>query len=1286
MAFPQTPLPIKVELRLGSTWTDVTPDVRGEQQIRITRGRADEAAQTDTMRCTFTLDNNTGTYTPRNPSGPYYGLLGRNTPCRVSVMAGSAYLDMPGSSTADYALTPHDPSLAITGDIDVRLDATLVNWLPPVNSGATVEMIGKMSGVGQKSWFLGSKNGRLYFEWSSDGTNTLAASSTIPPVIPGSGRLAVRVWLDVDNGAGGSTVRFYTSTSLDGTWTLLGDPVTQTGTTGIFNSTAPVRIGNATVFTYNLPLGGIHSAEIRNGEWGTIAAQPYFSQQAVGIGTFVDSAGRTWTMSGGSQITNRRTRFVGEVSAWPVRWETKQDVVVNVEASGILRRLSQGASPVRSPMYREFTNASRTGIVAYWPMEDEASATTFGSALDGSPAMRMPAAGVTAAAYTGWAASEALPVYSFGTTSVKLPSYAPTGFIFTRLFIGVPAAGVTGTDRLFSFTTSGTARTWAVTINPAGSLQLQAFDADGLVLVTSGFGTFAVNGMQRMIAVELTQNGANIDWKLWVFKIESTTLTFADATTLSGTLTGYTCGAAMEARIGQLGLLNGTGVGHMAFASSSSAYGNTHAAMIGWNGEVTSARLYRLGIEELSPCFTASISEEQMGVQGTSTLVELMREAESADEGILLESRAHYPGWRFRDHVSLYSQTPGLVLDYTGTSGLVTPLEPTDDDQNVRNDRTVTRTNGSSTRRTLDSGPLSTQAPPNGVGRYTDSVTENLYSDAQTGEHAGWLLHLGTWDETRYPVVRMVLSKAPGLIEAAAGLDVGDRMQITNPPSWLPPDTIDLMVQGYSETLDQFTWNIDFNCTPAAVWDVAWAGDATQPAAGREFQWADTDGSQLTTALSQTDTTAVVTTTAGPLWTPNVRDTPFDWRVAGEVMTVTAPGTLLNANPFFDQDVTGWSAQSSSISWSQTYVCPHPRAKGSLRIVPNGTSAQGSALATLTPVGSITPGASYTVSLWAFSVNGWSSLQPAVNWHDAGGAYLSTGSTAGFAVPASRWTYLEQTVTAPANASRASVLALHSGTPSASDVWYAWAVRITRARSSWLYDSFSRTSANSWGTSDSGLAWSNVGGGVATDYTLSGSYASHVLSTLNDTRRSGIAAVSPDFDIYCDMTASAAATGDSLYGAVCARMQDASNMYMLRAEFATSGSLFATVRKMVAGTQTQLGTYTAPVGYSPGTFVRFRFQGTGTGLRAKAWRTTDVEPGVWHIDTTDTAITAANQIGTRSVRVTGNTNAATAEIRYDNFEVTNPQTYTVTRSTNRVVKAQSAGAPVALAYPAYTAL
>ncbi|MBA4865906.1 hypothetical protein H1V43_32095 [Streptomyces sp. PSKA54] len=1286
MAFPETPLPIKVELKVGSTWTDVTSDVRAADQIRIARGRSDEGSQVDTTRCSFTLDNNSGKYSPRNPTGAYYGSIGRNTPCRISVTTGDPYLDLPGGS--DYAETPDTAVLDITGDLDVRLDASFANWLPPNGTGVngTIEMIGKFGTTGQKSWFLGARNGVLYFEWSPDGTNTLSASSTVAPVIPGAGgRLAVRATLDVNNGSGGNTVRFYTAETLDSPWTQLGDAVTQTGTTSIFNSTAGLRVGNATSFLFVPPTGHVHQAEVRSGLSGTVVANPDFTAQPVGTTSFTDGAGRTWTLNGNAAITNRRNRFVGEISAWPVRWETKHDVVVQVEASGVLRRLSQGASPVRSAIYREFTNPSRSGIVAYWPMEDGAGATSLASAFDGHPAVIISASGVTPANYTGWAASDAIPTLETGGGRARVPSYTATNATFIRFFAEVPTGGVASTQRLFSFVTTGTARTWSLYVNTAGDLDLRAHDVDGTQIMATGFDPVAINGRPVHIGVELTQDGADIDYTLIVFYVDESTLTTASQGGAVGTLAGYTAGSALEVRFGQDGGMNGTALGHIAVANSSTAYANTLKAMVAWEQEEATARIFRLGEEEDIPAFPVIGGDQEMGIQRLATLLDLVREAEAADGGILCEAR-DFLGMRYRDRLSLYNQPAAMVLDYEGDDGLVTPLEPVDDDQRVRNDITVSRTGGSSARVTLDEGTLSTQAPPDGVGRYDESVTLNLYADEQLDDVAGWRLHLGTWDATRYPLVKMMLANATHMIETAAAIDIGDRIHIENPPSWLPPDTIDLRIEGYTETLDQHTWTQEYNCSPAGAWDVAWAGDDDTASAEREFAWVDTDGSELAEDLTTTETDVDIFVTDGELWTSELADSPYDITVGGEVMTVTAPGALLNGNPFFTTATTGWTGQGSTIARSTDIVHPHPSAVASLKVTPtasgnaNALNSSGSGVA-------VAAGNTYNSGVWVYVPAGFSDVRVRVNWHDSGGAYLSTSSSTAFNIPAATWTYIEQENVAPASAATGYIVVGLVGTPAVTDIAYYWAARLTATSASALHDTFSRTVASSWGTADSGTAWNTVGGGTAADYSVGSGYAVQVLATVDVSRRTSIAAPHADFDIYCDLTTSATATGDSLYGGITARMVDANNMYTARVEFTTGNAIILSVRKLVGGVQTQLGTYTmAGVTHVAGTFVRVRFQGIGTAFKAKIWRVTDPEPDTWRITATDTAFSAAQQIGTRSIRVTGNTNAATVQIRYDNYRIVNPQRFTVTRSANGVAKSHSAGADIRLADPAYIAL
>jgi hypothetical protein len=179
-------------------------------------------------------------------------------------------------------------------------------------------------------------------------------------------------------------------------------------------------------------------------------------------------------------------------------------------------------------------------------------------------------------------------------------------------------------------------------------------------------------------------------------------------------------------------------------------------------------------------------------------------------------------------------------------------------------------------------------------------------------------------------------------------------------------------------------------------------------------------------------------------------ESPFDLRVGGEVVTVAAVGTLLNSNPFFTADLSGWTdvSQNSTISRSTDVVHSARGAVASMLIVPNGLGASGGGASTpLTAVGTVTPAASYRASLWAYSPGGWSDLRPAVDWYDAAGAFISSSLGSGTAVAAGAWTYIEQTFTAPALASRAVMRARHGGTPAVSDVWYVWAVRLVAVAS-----------------------------------------------------------------------------------------------------------------------------------------------------------------------------------------------------------------------------------------------
>src|SRR5881397_1890316 len=88
--------PVSVELLVAGQWVDLTVGgyvlVRDDNgKIGITYGiTGGEGSQTERGRATLQLKNGDGRFSPRNPTGPYYGLLNwRNAQMRVSVPDGN---------------------------------------------------------------------------------------------------------------------------------------------------------------------------------------------------------------------------------------------------------------------------------------------------------------------------------------------------------------------------------------------------------------------------------------------------------------------------------------------------------------------------------------------------------------------------------------------------------------------------------------------------------------------------------------------------------------------------------------------------------------------------------------------------------------------------------------------------------------------------------------------------------------------------------------------------------------------------------------------------------------------------------------------------------------------------------------------------------------------------------------------------------------------------------------------------------------------------------------------
>lgn len=574
-------------------------------------------------------------------------------------------------------------------------------------------------------------------------------------------------------------------------------------------------------------------------------------------------------------------RAVGEVPAWVPKWDTTgTDVWVTVAAAGILRRLQQGDTPLRSTWDQALT-ALTPAPVAYWPCEDASGATSVASAV-GGPAMTIIGATPTFANNTDFAASD--PVLTLSDTAGGglqgvVPTYPSTGVVQHRWLMSIPAAGILDATAICDLRTGGTVGRWRVEYGTGGTLRLRGFAAAGgaEVLTSSAF-AMAANGAPMLVSLELSQSGADVAWALRTLPVGATVATSGTGTFASNTVT-----AAVRVNYG----IGGYGLGHVSVHDTIADITTLADQLSAYAGEAAGRRIERL-------CSDAGISfvaagdlddTAAMGAQATGKLMDLLREAETTDLGVLYEPRDRL-GLAYLPRSARYNRDVSVTLDYS--AGQLSALDPVDDDQNTRNQVTVTRAasgsaTGSSATASLDTGALSTLDPPDGVGPYPTQVTVNTETDDVLADQAGWRLHLGTVDEPRFPQVgvnlaRVAITADASLVAALTALDVGGRVAVTSPPSQASTADISQEAAGFVETLNAFERSVTVNCVPESPWQVAVYDDD-----GSRYS---SDGTTLAAEAAAGVTSLSVATASGPLWVDV--DGPFDWLISGEQVTVTA--------------------------------------------------------------------------------------------------------------------------------------------------------------------------------------------------------------------------------------------------------------------------------------------------------------------------------------------------------------------------------------------------------------
>jgi hypothetical protein len=574
-----------------------------------------------------------------------------------------------------------------------------------------------------------------------------------------------------------------------------------------------------------------------------------------------------------------KVRANGFIDGWHPIWPSGNQsyAEVAVEASGIIRRLNQGAV-LRSSLYRSLAGVYswQTPAVAYWPCEDESNALGAASGIGGKP---MAAFGsVSFAADAIFAGSGPLPKLALGASLVgTVPPYAATN-TWKAVWVFRISTAISVASQIGEVRSLGTIVRWEILWEPGppqftrikgyNSAGTELF-ADGGTTLTHADGSSIAVGEQMAVELEVSEiAGPNVSWSYIVAAANG------GGTGKSGSTAG-SVGNVRAVQFTSNNSLDQATCGHFAVSTSLLLFSDFEAAG-GHAGESTAHRIDRLcaeeGIDESTLFSITTSADTLMGAQSRTRFIDLIREVEDAEQGLALETVAsslHSPMLNFVDRGSRENRTVDMTLDCAERQVRV-DFEPNEDDQHIHNDVTASRMGGASAR-----------APSITADVYSEEQTLNLQYDADLPYYASWLQHIGTADEMRISSLSWDLAAHPELIAAWITCDVGSWLSVTNLPSQYPPGPLGLVLEGWTETLDAVTWRIaNANTSPSRLWEV-WQLEDTR--LGR----LESDGTTLAAGVTSTATSLSLATPSGPLWTTASGDRPFDIEVAGERMTVT---------------------------------------------------------------------------------------------------------------------------------------------------------------------------------------------------------------------------------------------------------------------------------------------------------------------------------------------------------------------------------------------------------------
>lgn len=590
-------------------------------------------------------------------------------------------------------------------------------------------------------------------------------------------------------------------------------------------------------------------------------------------------------------------RATVEASSWKPQVSADQkDAWTPIEGGGIMRRLEQGADPLRSPAYRAMVAPANTStLLDYWPVEEEAGATSISSPVGSGPPIVNGE--VTYGGSTSQSSERLLGLGTGGQVTFSFRSYVSTEHKLINLW-RIPADELPDQSTMLRVECAGgTIDRFELEYSTGFGLRIHFYSGETIVetLGPVNWSGFIAGGVEWLSSIELRQNGANIEVTHLIVEVPT-----SQGGVPTDTVVGHTIGRLVRATYG-VDDISGSAIGQVALGNDTGAFPNyisptnNSLGIGGYAGERAGRRAMRLGDEEGVTVTIIGDPDDtpRMGPQPTITFMENIRECVRTCDGLLFEPIDALE-LAIRTGRDLYNTDPVVTIPFNN-GGVSHPLVSDTGDRNTRNDVTVKRRNGGQARAVKLTGPLNVSAPaddPEGVGRTTGSVDVNTDVDSVLEDHAGWHLHRGTVEQPRFPAVTIDTDNQNGqaLITALEALEIGDRFKLTGVPD-TPDDPVQVLL-GYREVLGTHRRMVTLNGIPATPWEIGIVGEDAGTTDLR-LQRVDTELSTLDGGVSNSATALVIDsggvtwTTDADDWNPALSGGGMFLRLAGEVVRVT---------------------------------------------------------------------------------------------------------------------------------------------------------------------------------------------------------------------------------------------------------------------------------------------------------------------------------------------------------------------------------------------------------------